>query len=393
MRIPRRRKPEIEQEENPDFKGKNTPEQKIKEQEEDIPSEMDGDDGIFENLFDDGDGPFRIDEDSLGEDDTGDSIIDDPLTELPWDFDEEDKSEKVNPNPILYDDDIDEKDITYEYAPERSYFFVFGPSAVGKTVIIGSIFRYLKQVRGVLGDKLMNINKGKELHEIRGNQLLNELTETNIENKFPRGTAIVTALHSIPRHINFKFTPARHKKPEFEFCFMDMAGEDLAKIDFSNKGGKLPLSIRTYVEDLPKENLCFIYVIDPLFEAAKKIEQTQLFEAFIHLIDNNNHDDTPILLLVSKWDTVKEYDDVTDYLKNEFEDIWGYVNQVGRKFSLAEFSIGSVTNQNTTIATYNPEYPERVFKWMYKTQTGVDLEDKTKGGSDNWLTRLINKFS
>lgn len=325
-------------------------------------------------------------------DSTDYNIYDTPtMDDSPSDFDAQSltNDDEININPIL-DKTIEiNDDIQYEYDPNRSYFFIYGPNSVGKTVIIGSIYEYLNTKRSLKGDKISNINGNTLPHEILGNQLLNEFIEKRLNNSFPKGTFSVQTEYPIPRHLNFKFSSANPKKPEFEFCFMDMSGEDLSKINF-NSEKKLPPSIKTYIEDVPKENLCFFYVIDPTFLSADKIKQNQIFTAFIQMIDTYNHDDTPIMLLVSKWDAVQGYKDEAEYLENEFPSIWAATHQAGRNFTVGSFSIGEVIDKQ--IKKYDLSYAEKVFKWMYKTQTGKDLDDTVKNKPNNWLSRILEKY-
>lgn len=276
------------------------------------------------------------------------------------------------------------------YDPERTYFFIFGPGSVGKTVLIGSIYRYLKNIRGLKGDKLSNINDVNKPHEREGNKLLNEITKSNHEKIFVQGTNLITDSEPVPRHINLRFEPVQRKKPPFEFCFMDIAGENLEYLSFDSYN-ELPPSINAYLEELPKENLCIIYIIDPECSKLDKVGQEQLFDAFLHKLDANKHDDTPILLLVSKWDLVKDYKDAEDFLKNEYESIWATINQTGRDFTTSEFSIGEVVEENTIIEKYEPRYAEKVFRWMYKTQLNVDLDDGTIN-KESTFTRFIKKY-
>lgn len=286
------------------------------------------------------------------------------------------------------------EDIEYTYEPNRSYFFIFGPLSAGKTVIISSIYDYLSTYRSAdFGDTLENLNRNYVPYERKGNELLNEFTERSENDQFPDGTSMIGRVGDtirIPRHLNFRFEPAG-KKPDFELCFMDMSGEDLENIDYDSDR-PLPPSIKTYVEDLPKENLCFIYVIDPLNEGrnSSKISQIQLFNAFVNLMDQNGHGETPVLLLVTKWDAVEDYEDVESYLRNEYKKIWGIIQQAGRNFTFAEFSIGDVDKNTKEIIEFDPSYPERVFSWMYKQQMGIDLNEPEKKSGRFWA--WLKKF-
>lgn len=311
------------------------------------------------------------------------SVPEDPITfSTQYDFPNSENEEEEEPIPPSYSDE--NLDVDYEYFPDRSYFFIYGPSGAGKTVIIGSIYEYLNTYRSAdFRDTLTNLNRGEIPYERAGNQLLNQFIQRSEEQEFPNRTATTLSERgNIPKHLNFKFEPADPKKPDFPFCFMDMAGEDLEKIDF-NSNRPLPKSIRTYVEDVPKKNLCFIYVLDPMEDRKNKTEQTQLFNAFINLIDQNNHRKTPVLLLVSKWDAVDEYDDVELYLKDKHKKIWGVIQQAGRNFTFAEFSIGEV-DENKKIKKYDPIYPERVFKWMYENQMDISLSEPIESTNGFW---------
>lgn len=288
-----------------------------------------------------------------------------------------------------------EEDFSYDfhYHHDRSYFFIFGPSTSGKTVIISSIIRYLKSYRNRKhGDTLKNINNDELVHEKEGNRLWKELTETNINNQFPKGTSVVGASKMpIPRHLNLHFIPS-NGLPDFKFCFMDMAGEDLSKIDYDSYK-TLPKGIKTYIEDVENKNLCFIYVLNPDSDLQSKANKVSLFEAFIDLLDKNGHTNTPLLLLVSKWDKIKNnYSCIDEYLENEFDSIWGRIHEKVRDITIAEFSIGEVDSSNKNLIKYDPSYAERVFNWMYKNQMGHNLDGKTDAKPMSLIEKILKYF-
>lgn len=292
-------------------------------------------------------------------------------------------------------DEVDkDQDILYEYHPNRSYLFIFGPKSAGKTVIIGSILKYLKSYRSKkFGDTLMNINDKSIIYEREGNKLWKELTDANVNNEFPSGTQNVEATkvfhnNPAPRHLNLKFSPASNHT-DFSFCIMDMAGEDLSKVDYESNA-PLPSSIRTYIEDVPKQNMCFIYVLDPLCESLKKSQQIALFEAFIENLDTNGHTATPLLIIVSKWDVIKsKYNDINNFLDMEYDDISGYSHQANRDISVLEYSIGEVHDNKPV--RFDHTYPERLFNWLYSNQTGYDLKSEVMEPEKSWINKYIKK--
>lgn len=267
----------------------------------------------------------------------------------------------------------------YEYDPNRSYLFIFGPPAAGKTVLIGSIVNYLNSTRSErYGDTPLVKNDINKKHELQGNILLQKLEEANIEAKFPPPTQQIEGARQhlnmpVPRHINL-LLQTNSKLPDFDFCFMDLAGEDCTKLEYES-GGKLHWSIKTYIEHVPKENICFIYIIDPKCKDRNVVQQTALFNAFINTLDSNNHTSTPLLILVSKWDLYKDsYKNVEEYLRTNFNNVWGKANQRSRNISIAEFSIGEVEKtENEKIINFDETYSERVFNWFYENQTGYNL--------------------
>ncbi|MGO2358199.1 MAG: hypothetical protein ACTH6S_11710 [Mesonia sp.] len=286
-----------------------------------------------------------------------------------------DTLEDEGPPPIS----INEIEHVLEYDDEFTYLFIFGPGSSGKTVLISSILYYLDNFRSVnYGDTLKNVNDPSKTPEREGNKLWKELSTTLFDNKFPRGTTKVKVSNPFPRQINAYFIPKNEKLQDFKFCLMDMAGDDLHNIDHESKE-QLPDSIKAYVEQMPKNNLCFIYVLDPNSLSYEKSEQLGIFNAFIDLLDRKGHTKTPLLFLVTKWDKVEgDFENVEDYLKSEYRPIWGKLNQQARDITYTEFSIGKVNENDDKITRYNPIYAEKVFNWLYEKQTGNSLKAPQK---------------
>ena len=258
-----------------------------------------------------------------------------------------------------------------------------------------SLYNYMSTKTN--GDSLKNLNNSKIPHENRGNQLINEFTKGSIEGEFPEGTRGIDAEKvqhktDAPKHLNFGFTPKSNSGNQaFEFCFMDMAGEDLIKIDFDNNM-QLPESIRTYIEDLDKNNLRFIYIIDPAEATATREKQNKVFDAFINLVDQNDKTEVPVLVVISKWDTVDNYTNSKEFLQKKYKKVWGVANHEIRNFSFMEFSIGKV--ENSKIIEYDSSFPERLFKWIYKQHTGKDFQNDIVKGTkkSGWFKEFINKY-
>ena len=379
----RRKKSRIKPEENPI--PKNKPEEKNSIKDE-IPSQ----EVISEPIIEGTDTIVDDDDTIIIDDDTNETIITDDDTII---IDDDDTIITDTNKPVTNNST---HDYQYEFDSDRSYVFIFGPSNVGKTVIIGSLLKYLKSYRGrEHGDTLKNINNKDVPWEREGNILWKDLTIANTNNRFPAGTSTIGATSNFrnnpaPRHLNLHYLPARNI-PEFKFCFLDIAGEDLEKLDYESSR-PLPKTIETYIEDVPKQNMCFIFVVDPQCATATKDQQIVLFDAFIETLDSNDHTETPLLILVSKWDTLKkQFENVQEYLEAEFEDVWGVANQVNRNISVAEFSIGEVDVLENRPLNFDHSYPERVFNWLYETQMGTSLKEEDDE-TESFISRLLKIF-
>jgi hypothetical protein len=293
----------------------------------------------------------------------------------------------------IYDEppSLDKIEIEVEYSSGRSYLYIFGPSSTGKTVLISSILYYLQINRSTEhGDTLKNLNGTSKKHEKEGSRLWNELNTNLLDKKFPKGSPVVQNENPVPRHINAHLLTNDSKKSNFEFCFIDMSGEDLSKANHDHNE-ELPEIIKAYIESLPKENLCFTYILDPKPAKLSKSDQLSVFRGFIDLLDQNNHTSTPLLLLVSKWDLVDDiYSNVEDYIKEEYPVIWGTLNQRERNISYANFSIGEVDEDNK-IKNYEAKYAEKVFDWFYENQTGDSLKNEKPKGKRNGFKKFFER--
>lgn len=289
---------------------------------------------------------------------------------------------------------------SFVYHDDRSYFFVFGPRTAGKTVIISSIISYLNDYRNVEnGSSTICLNNSSVQHEKIGLELYNEVMEMQYNNEFPKGTLNIASRKEysygdVPGHVDLRYIESGDQD-NFDFCLMDMAGEDLQKIKVESDE-PLPESIRTYIEDIPKKNMCFLYVLNPdeTIDQESKAKKAALFNSFIQLLDTRDHTSTPVLILVSKWDTIEnQFNDASEYIKEEFPSIWGKSNEGARDITITSFSYGKV--EDAKPVKFNPKDAKKVFEWMYHTQTqegheGQHFNEPTRKSSG--LKSLISKI-
>lgn len=288
---------------------------------------------------------------------------------------------------------------TFVYHKNRSYFFIFGPFTSGKTVIISSIISYLNDYRNTeKGSTTICLNDQSVKHEKIGLELYNEVMEMQYSNQFPSGTLNIASRKQsssgdVPGHIDLRYIE-NNQDDSFDFCMMDMAGEDLQNIKVE-KDTPLPESIRTYIEDIPNDNMCFMYVLNPdaSYHMETNAKKASLFNSFIQLLDSRGHTSTPILILVSKWDTIEsQYDSASDYIRKEYPSIWGKASEGARNITITSFSYGIV--EDVKPIEFMPKDAKKVFEWMYKTQHQGDSEDDHNIGKENnsFIKSILSKL-
>lgn len=312
---------------------------------------------------------------------TNDDYTDDIETyntrEMDFSVDNEDSSVREIKK---YKEDSGSATDEYVYYKDRSYYFIFGPPTVGKTAFMYSIYLYLTQ--NDEGHIIHNINNMYEetIYENKGNDLIDSFVEVQYDKTFPDPTSrIGEGKDSIPSQLNFEFIPnSDWEKPSFEFCFMDFAGEDLNEL---MELRKLPEAIGTYIKDVDKDNMKFILILDPLNEREDEKYQMRLFTRLQNLLKINKKENNPLLIVVNKWDAVKDFDSVEEFLEQKYNSIWRLINNSEEKknISYTEYSIGTVNAYDKkAIEKFDFSYPKRVFKWIYRTHNGEELEPTQK---------------
>jgi hypothetical protein len=280
-----------------------------------------------------------------------------------------------------------EEDVEIPYDPESSYFFMFGVTDSGKTVILSGLLYNVLAHR--MGDRLTNLNDHTVGHQLRGTVLMDNLLQEVPEGSWPNSTSTLDGDGKlVPRQLNLEFGPKDPAQPNFKFSVMDVSGEDLmnVRVKSDSDHSRLNPGIEAFLK-LPENNLAFICIY-PAESGLKNTALSAYLRSFIQELDKIGHHASPIIIVISKWDLVEdEYDSPADFLKAQAPIIWGIVNESERDVSLMTFSIGSVDKESGTYV-YSPKNSDQLFKWMYHTQMGVELDEDlsaSKGGIWNKL--------
>lgn len=276
-----------------------------------------------------------------------------------------------NPPPVP-----EEEDVTIEIDPEMTYIFMFGNSKSGKSAIISNLLYYLHM--GRVGDGIENLNDNRISHERRGNILKDALLINIPEGKFPKGTTtLLSERRLIPKLMKSNFTPSDHRKPEFKFCLIDVSGEELELVyqRAEDNYTRLPQGIEVFLQ-APPQNLIFISVFPSFSENLSFERLGGIHQYFIDLLDHRGLKSIPFLLLLSKWDLEEDnFETAQEFLKAKAPIIWSRINEPGRNCNVSTFSVGDVSEDNESFQ-FDPSDAKKLFRWLYQTQTGIDLDSQ-----------------
>lgn len=252
--------------------------------------------------------------------------------------------------------------------PDTTYFFVFGLTSAGKSVMLSGLVYYLSAIHK--DGQVKATGDLDSVHHKRGEYVSSQMQERVEAGEFVEPTKMINNTELVlPSEINLEYIPRKSEsKSSMSFCLLEMAGEDLAQIqltDGGNKGGKLDEKINAYLKN-PDCNIAFICVVDP--EAASKSQL--VIRQFLNYTDKIGRGESPVLIAVSKWDKVShEYDnDVNKYFEEKIPSLNRLSEDEDREYTKMGFSIGEVLGEKNY--KFNPIDSEKLFKWIYETSTG-----------------------
>lgn len=257
--------------------------------------------------------------------------------------------------------------------PDTTYFFVFGLSSAGKSVMLSGLIYYLKAIRS---GQLKSISDLNVINQKRGDFVMSQMrTRVRDGQWVEKSKMIEQAEFVFPSEINLEYIPLRSEnKYTMPFCLLEMAGEDLAQIKLSdggNKGGQLDERINAYLLN-PNCDIAFVCVVDPDDPG----ESQEVIEQFIDYTEKIGRHESPVLLAISKWDKVRNdfNNDVDKYFSEVIPSLDKLTLSEEREYTKMGFSIGKVFEDDSY--KFFPKDSEKLFKWMYEITTGVPYDQE-----------------
>lgn len=324
------------------------------------------------------------------EDDNITDIEDDIIYETE-EIEEEDGGNEININPTIIETAGPEKEkqeeLVLEIDPNRTYFFVFGAAKAGKSTMVQSLAWYLK---AFANGQIESISSADKQNHRQGDYVLSEMIKNVKKGEYASDTRKLKD-EVLSTEINLLFKPENQKKPDFPFCILEMAGEDLQAIelqDFGKTGGILDKRINAYLKH-PDCSMVFICTIDVEFPDKSE----DFIDAFLDYARKLGHETNPILVTINKWDIVaSQYTDGEHFLKEKTPIIYKKLHDPNRYFSYMPFSIGEGID-NIHFKNHNKEDAKKLFEWMYEVSMGESIHViKSPSILDNLFASLKSLF-
>lgn len=230
-----------------------------------------------------------------------------------------------------------------------SFIFTFGDTGVGKSTLLAAIAKLLSEEAVVRinpkNKKGSSLLLGKWVHQLKKGYFpprtnKGEIIEVDISAEFVKGNG-----------------------DSIQFTFLEMSGEDLARINIINGDGALGDKYNDYL----RRSDVFIVVTD-----TKNASDDDLiiWQFFSHLA-NLNRDDLLVALVVTKWDLMNEDDSLENFVKSRMPQsfMWlssGEFEEV-RAFSFSIGTVDKAVNEvDSKITNYNSEDTKKITEWLYE---------------------------
>lgn len=270
-----------------------------------------------------------------------------------------------------------------------------GFPAAGKSMWLSSLFWYASS-----GGAPFSIDPISHSIYAKGDDKRQEMV-TKFSNQ---GDLIPVNIKGTLDLIRLQLDPNKPKIPNLDLTLLDLAGEDISRIEKSN-GREFTDKIETVFNGLQVNNSRVIFVLLTPFKPARldtdsrvsdlegHNREDKLHVTFLQYLSQkqpNLYANSKVFMIVSQWDTNSDPAlRVEDYIRINRPQVFNYIQN--KDVIYGEYSIGRVLTQNErdgtisqSIAYRDENYPYRFWKEMYVQITGHDLDKKP------WWQRLFS---
>ncbi|MEM7658479.1 MAG: hypothetical protein AAF399_20295 [Bacteroidota bacterium] len=234
-------------------------------------------------------------------------------------------------------------------AKNTNYVFIFGYTGSGKSTVLTAINMYMRQHYRVI------LNQGGNQAGIR---LIHRMMRDIEEGQFPQATTI--------GQITEYDTSFLMNGEDVNLTFLEMAGEDLRKVDVADAEDELPESVKAYLT-CPGISISFLIVAD--YERVVQRTEDKLILQFLSYLYQEKIDLSRVGVILSKFDRGRTEQNVEEVIKT-------YLPQVDKWLSSGDiaqprifpFSIGEVTEaqgSKDAISHIDLEDCSEVVPWLH----------------------------
>jgi len=254
-----------------------------------------------------------------------------------------------------------------------NYVFIFGYTGAGKSTVLTAINMYMRQHYRVI------LNQGENQQGIR---LIHQMMRDVEDGNFPQPTSI--------GQITEYDTAFMMEGEDVNLTFVEMAGEDLKKVDVDTGEEGLPESVKNYLS-CPGISISFLIVAD--FERVMNRKEDKLILQFLSYLYNEGIDMSRVGVILSKFDRGRTDMNVEEVIKT-------YLPQVDKWLTSGDiqqprvfpFSIGEVESdrgKKDEIRDIDLEDCSELVPWIHQV---LSLPGTQAGRSRNQGNGLVGRF-
>ena len=258
-------------------------------------------------------------------------------------------------------------------AKNTHYVFIFGYTGAGKSTVLTALNMYMRQHHRVILNQAGNQDGIRLMH-----QMMRDL-ETG---HFPQPTSI--------GQITEYDTSFRMNGEDVNLTFLEMAGEDLRKVDVDTGEEGLPDSVKAYLH-CPGISISFLLVADYDRVVARK--EDRLILQFLSFLYTEGVDLSRVGVLLSKFDRGRTEMNVEEVIRTYLPQVdkWltsGDIEQP-RVFPFSVGEVDSQTGRKDQIREIDLEDCGEVVPWLHQVLSlpGAEVSNESIEGQ-SWFQRL-----
>jgi hypothetical protein len=257
------------------------------------------------------------------------------------------------------------------FAPNKHFVFLFGNSNAGKSMMLASLLRWIRDGGSNIGNYDVmptNDRSGIEL-------------EQSFRRQLNDGQVVARTKQSTFVPLYIRYTPIEDARnlPSVDVVFLEASGEDHAKIYITNSSSAtFPSGLNDYIR-LRDISMLFL-MVSSFRHASEDYEGIHIDSLMMNLFDyvaEKNpklRRDARFFALVSQWDAYKKEGgnlSIEDFMKRYLRQTY---NRLGANNCVGAYSVGEI--EGNEILEFDNHYPEQLWKHIYQKFTGRSLDEE-----------------